>query len=195
MQIPVEIAFHQIESSEWVKQEIEARVARLEQIYPQLITARIRVEKMAHSSGSKAPPIVRIELSVPRHKDIIVAHEPERLTKKFQNPSMRQALNESFGIAERQLIAFKEKQQGRTKTHPHDTSRQLAAKVAELHPDEDYGFLMTAAGGLIYFHRNSLMSGNFDNLKRGDSVHYVEEAGDTGPTASKVRPAAAAALS
>lgn len=45
----------------------------------------------------------------------------------------------------------------------------------------------TAEGGLLYFHRNSLLSGDFDKLRRGDEVHYVEDAGDTGPTASKVR--------
>ncbi|GGE34774.1 hypothetical protein GCM10007276_10310 [Agaricicola taiwanensis] len=195
MQIPIEIAFHQIESSEWVKKEIEARVARLEEIYPRLITARVRIDKMAHSSGSATPPVVRIELSVPGHKDIVVAHEPDHLTKKYQNPDMRQALNESFSIAERRLLDFKQKQQGRTKTHVNDTSSQLLAQVAEMHPEEDYGFLMTSSGALLYFHRNSLLGGNFEDLKRGDSVHYVEEDGDTGPTASKVRPAAGASPS
>jgi hypothetical protein len=29
--------------------------------------------------------------------------------------------------------------------------------------------------------------GYFDDLCRGDAVSYVEQAGDTGPTASKVR--------
>jgi ribosome-associated translation inhibitor RaiA/cold shock CspA family protein len=191
MQIPLEIAFHQIQSSEWVKEEIEARVARLEEIYPRLITARVRVDKMAHSSGTATPAVVRIELSVPGHKDIVVAHEPDHLAKKYQNPDLKQALQESFSIAERRLIAFKEKQQGRTKTHTNDTSQQLLAQVAELNTEQRHGFLMTTSGSLLHFHENSLLSGNFDDLKRGDSVHYIEEDGDTGPTASKVRPAAA----
>jgi cold shock CspA family protein len=46
---------------------------------------------------------------------------------------------------------------------------------------------MTKEGGLLYFHRNSMLSGNFDELRRGDEVHYVEDTGDTGPVASKVR--------
>jgi cold shock CspA family protein len=46
---------------------------------------------------------------------------------------------------------------------------------------------MTKEGGLLYFHRNSVLTGNFDGLRRGDDVTYVEEMGDTGPTASKVR--------
>jgi cold shock CspA family protein len=32
-----------------------------------------------------------------------------------------------------------------------------------------------------------LLIGDFDDLRRGDQVSYVEEMGDTGPVASKVR--------
>jgi len=32
-----------------------------------------------------------------------------------------------------------------------------------------------------------VLCGDFDALKRGDELHYVEDVGDTGPIASKVR--------
>jgi len=32
-----------------------------------------------------------------------------------------------------------------------------------------------------------MLSGDFDRLTRGEEVSYVEEVGDTGPIASKVR--------
>jgi folate-dependent phosphoribosylglycinamide formyltransferase PurN len=32
-----------------------------------------------------------------------------------------------------------------------------------------------------------MLSGDFDSLRRGSAVHYVEEVGDTGPIATKVR--------
>jgi len=31
------------------------------------------------------------------------------------------------------------------------------------------------------------LSGDFDNLERGDDVYYNEDVGDTGPIATKVR--------
>jgi hypothetical protein len=31
------------------------------------------------------------------------------------------------------------------------------------------------------------LSGNFDDLRRGHEVYYIEDMGDTGPVASKVR--------
>jgi hypothetical protein len=43
----------------------------------------------------------------------------------------------------------------------------------------------------LYFHRNSLLSGHFDSLTRGDELYYVEDVGDTGPIATKVRVKAA----
>jgi cold shock CspA family protein len=45
---------------------------------------------------------------------------------------------------------------------------------------------------MLYFHRNSVLNGDFAQLRRGTEVHYIEAMGDTGPTASKVRVKAAA---
>jgi len=46
---------------------------------------------------------------------------------------------------------------------------------------------VTSEGKLLYFHRNSVLAGDFDSLSRGDDVYYVEGVGDTGPIATKVR--------
>jgi cold shock CspA family protein len=69
----------------------------------------------------------------------------------------------------------------------HDAESQSLGQVAELTPEEDFGFLLTKEGSLLYFHRNSVLSGDFDRLSRGDQVHYNEAVGDTGPIATKVR--------
>jgi cold shock CspA family protein len=69
----------------------------------------------------------------------------------------------------------------------HEAASEFRGQVAELTPGEDFGFLMTKEGALLYFHRNSMLSGDFDRLHRGDDVSYVEAMGDNGPTASKVR--------
>jgi cold shock CspA family protein len=69
----------------------------------------------------------------------------------------------------------------------HEAANEFRGQIAELKPEEDFGYVMTKEGGLLYFHRNSVLTGDFDRLKRGDDVTYVEGEGDTGPTASKVR--------
>lgn len=187
MQIPVEIAFHNIQHSDWAEEAIREKIARLEKLFDRLVTCRVRVEKRASNANNSIPPVVRIEIGVPGHKDLIVSHEPEHLQQKFSDPDMRIAINEAFRIAERQLLDFKEQLKGKTKAPFSDAQNQFLGQVAELAPERDHGFLLTKEGGLLYFHRNSLLTGDFDALKRGDRVHYVEDHGDTGPTAVKVR--------
>jgi len=69
----------------------------------------------------------------------------------------------------------------------HEASNEFRGQVAELNIEANFGYVMTKEGGLLYFHRNSVLVGDFDSLQRGDDVTYVEGEGDTGPTASKVR--------
>ena len=149
MQIPVEISFRNIEASAAAENDIRGHVERLERVYGRMTTCRVRVDQRNQNQNGTIPPVVHIEISLPGHKDIVVAHEPEHLR--------------------------------------HEAASEFRGQVAELTPGEDFGFLMNKEGGLLYFHRNSLLSGDFDRLHRGDEVSYVEEMGDNGPQASKVR--------
>jgi cold shock CspA family protein/ribosome-associated translation inhibitor RaiA len=187
MQVPLELAFHNIESSDWAESEIRARVADLERIYDRLVSCRVRVDQRANNSNGTIPPVVHIELGIPGRKDLVVSHEPDHLQRKFQRPDLSNAINEAFRIAERRLLDLKEQRDGRTKEAHHDAPNQALGQVAEIDPSGDFGFLLTREGGMLYFHRNSVLSGDFEELRRGDEVYYVEDMGDTGPVASKVR--------
>ena len=85
------------------------------------------------------------------------------------------------------LGKFKDKRSDHVAEGTHEAANEFHGQIAEMTPEKDFGFVMTKEGGLLYFHRNSVISGDFGRLKRGDEVTYVEEMGDTGPTASKVR--------
>ncbi len=188
MQIPVEIAFHNLPSSKEAEAAIRDHIDRLERIFGRMTTCRVRVDQRNQNSGGTIPPVVHIEISVPGRKDIVVAHEPDHLQRKFQAPDLHNAINEAFRIAERRLSKYKDKLTDHgTAAMAHEASNEFRGQVAELTPQEDFGFLMTKEGGLLYFHRNSVLAGDFDRMHRGDEVSYVESMGDTGPTASKVR--------
>jgi ribosome-associated translation inhibitor RaiA/cold shock CspA family protein len=187
MQVPLEIAFHNTESSEWAESEFRSRVAELEEIYGRLISCRVRVDQRAENRAGTIPPVVRIELGIHGHKDLVVSHEPEHLLRKYQHPDLRNAIHEAFRIAQRRLRDLKEQRESRTKEPRHDSENQSLGHVVELTPDADHGFLLTKEGGLLYFHRNAVLIGDFDRLDRGDEVYYVEDLGDTGPIAAKVR--------
>jgi ribosome-associated translation inhibitor RaiA/cold shock CspA family protein len=187
LQVPLEIAFHNIESSPRAEQEIRARVADLERLYDRLVSCRVRIDQRAKDRTGTIPPVVHIELGIPGRSDLVVSHEPEHLLRKYRHPDLHKAINEAFRIAERQLLDLKEQRDGRTKVGGHDAENQFLGQIAEITPEQDFGFLMTKEGGLLYFHRNALLIGDFDALERGDQVYYNEDVGDTGPIATKVR--------
>jgi ribosome-associated translation inhibitor RaiA/cold shock CspA family protein len=187
MQVPLEVAFHNIDSSDWAETEIRERVADLEKIYNRLTSCRVHVEQRAKNSSGTIPPVVHIELGLPGRPDVVVSHEPDHLMRKYQRPDLHKAINEAFRIAERRLLDIKEQREGRTKMAHHDAPNQALGQIAETDPGGEFGFLLTQEGGLLYFHRNAMLSGNFDDLRRGHEVYYVQGMGDTGPIASKVR--------
>src|SRR2546427_5255166 len=168
LQVPLEIAFHNIESSPWAEREIRARVADLEKLYDRLVSCRVRIDQRAKDLTGTIPPVVHIELGIPGRADIVVSHEPEHLLRKYQHPDLHKAITEAFRIAERQLLELKEERIDRSKAVARDAQTQSLGQVAEITPERDFGFLITKEGGLLYFPRNSLRSGNFDGLQCGD---------------------------
>ena len=125
MQAPIEIAFHNIEKADWAENAIRDHVARLEQMFDRLTTCRVRVDQRANNANNTIPPVVRIELSVPGHRDIVVAHEPDRLQRKFQAPDLHNAINEAFRIAERQLTQYKDQLNDRAAAGAHEAAHEM----------------------------------------------------------------------
>src|SRR3954465_5742727 len=148
MQIQAEIAFHNLEKVDWAEDQILDHIERLEGIYDRLITCRVRVDQTNDNTNHTIPPVVRIEISVPGHKDIVVAHEPDHLQRKFQAPDLKNAINEAFRIAEDRLTRYKDQLTDRTAPATHEAANELLGQVAELTPGEDFGFLLTASGSL-----------------------------------------------
>ena len=62
------------------------------------------------------------------------------------------------------------------------------AHFLRIYPDQGFGFLETADGREVYFHRSSVLNGGFDRLAIGTEVRFAEEPGEKGPQASTVQP-------
>lgn len=186
MQVPLEISYRNIDKSQAAEKIIRAHVAELEEIYDRITSCHVRVDRRADNANHSIPPVVRIELEIPGRKNLVVAHEPDHLQRKYQSPDLNNAINEAFRIAERQLQALKETRKSNGSVQAEGGEERFLGQVAEIYPLQDYGYLLGKEGALLYFHRNAILSGDFDYLVRGVEVHYVEEDGDTGPLAKKV---------
>lgn len=181
MQTPLNIAFHNTPSDPNVETEIRERVEKLERLFDGLIGCRVAVEALhqQHKTGNVFD--VHIEMVVPGG-ELVVSRQPKKAKEKYANPDVHTSIRDAFQAAERQLKDYKAQLRGDVKAH----AAEIPGQVARIVPEEDHGFIMTGSGTMLYFHRNSVMDNDFDNLRVGEAVNYVEAVGDTGPTASKV---------
>jgi cold shock CspA family protein len=90
-------------------------------------------------------------------------------------------------MAERQLKELTRRQRESEKSKTNDSAQDTIALVTKLFPEQDYGFLKTLDGQDVYFHRNSVLHGDFDRLELGTGVRYVAQEDDQGLRASTVQ--------
>jgi cold shock CspA family protein/ribosome-associated translation inhibitor RaiA len=185
MQRPLEISFHNLAPSAAVESAIRKHVAKLERRYGRLTACRVAVEAphRQHRTGNVYE--VHVSMAVPG-RELTVSHEPHKAHERYAHADVYVSVREAFDAAERQLQSFKETLLERDKVVGAN-ALALRGEVALIEPGADYGFILTNTGTQLYFHRDSVTDGDFATLKPGDAVHYVEEQGDAGPVAAKVR--------
>ncbi|MDQ2801900.1 MAG: HPF/RaiA family ribosome-associated protein [Pseudomonadota bacterium] len=183
MERPLEIAFHNMDRSAALEALIREQVDKLDRRYGRLIGCRVSLEALhrQHQSGNICE--CHIVLSIPG-RDLAVSHGPHHAKENHANPDVRVSIRAAFAAAERQLKEHKDKL--RVDTSPPSGSA-LAGQVTQLLPGEDHAFILTNTGSQLYFHRDSVSNARFEDLKPGQLVHYVEEQGDGGPVATKIR--------
>jgi cold shock CspA family protein len=180
MQEPLQISFHNMESSDTLERRVREHWAKVERHYDGIISARIVIEA-PHKQPHKSSLAISISIGVPG-RDIVVKRE-QRLHESDDHATW--VVNEAFQIAERQLEDYAQKQRRDVKAH--EGEREYA-RIARLYPDQDYGFIETRDQLNIYFHRDVLRDVEFDDLEEGSEVLYTlaPDEGPMGPMASSV---------
>jgi ribosome-associated translation inhibitor RaiA/cold shock CspA family protein len=161
-----------------VDARIRTLAAKLERYCDQITRCRVTVEQTHkhHQHGNHYR--VRVDVTVP-DQALVAAREP---SEHHAHVDVYVALRDAFDAMRRQLQDYRRRQRGEVKIHQQAPS----GYIAELFPAKDFGRIATDTGRLLYFHRNSLANGAFDQLTTGDEVRFHEEQGDEGPQASAV---------
>ena len=184
MDRPLDIAFHNMMPSASLEALIRERAEKLEKHYGRLVGCRVSVGALHRQHRTGNTYECHIVLSMPGRGDLAVSHRPRRARQNYAHPDIRVSIREAFNAAERQLEDHKD--QLRTDTTPPSSSA-LAGEVMLIEPGADHGFILTSTGSQLYFHRDSVTNARFEDLRPGQPVHYVEEPGDAGPVATKIR--------
>lgn len=197
MNAPLQITFRNMEPSPMVEQWVREEAEKLETFYSSIMGLRVAVE-IPHRHRVKGNTYhVRIDLTVPQG-ELVINRQPnprnqarrtgqgtvtKRLEMATPHKNLRLAIDDAFRIAGRRLQDFARRQSGNVKAHESSPR----AQVTRILPGEGYGFLTTADGREIYFHKQSVLNGGFARLRVGSPVTFVEEQGEKGAQASTVR--------
>jgi ribosome-associated translation inhibitor RaiA len=114
MQVPLQIAFKNMDHDAAAEAEIREKAAKLEQFSDRITSCHVTVEAphTRHLQGSVYR--VRIHLALPAHQGVVVDREPE---VDQSHADLRVAIRDAFKAARRQLQDAMRQLQGAVKTH------------------------------------------------------------------------------
>lgn len=180
MQIPLVISFKGMPSSDAAEARIRREATKLDRFYDRITSCQVTIEEPHRHRNQGRLFAVRIHLTLPHDKDLVVRRAPDQ-RQAHEDPYV--AIRDAFDAARRQLQDRVRIRRGEVKAHEAPPQ----GRVARLVPDEGYGFIETAEGVEIYFHRNSVVNAAFETLAPGMEVRFAEEMGEKGPQASTVQ--------
>jgi cold shock CspA family protein/ribosome-associated translation inhibitor RaiA len=151
--------------------EIREKAAALDTYYNRITGCDVTIEAPVDHHRKGGPFNVRIRLTVPGK---------ELMTNRQSEVGLAAAIREAFDAMRRQLEDYVREHRGDVKAHEEPPQARVSKLLG------DYGFLETADGREIYFHRNSVLNDGFEKLRVGNHVRFVEEEGNQGPQASTV---------
>jgi cold shock CspA family protein len=179
MQIPLKIAYHDVEESKRVDDLIAGHAGKLEQFYDRITSCRVTVTAPGRVRNEGTIYSVRIDLTVPG-REIVVNRQHG---KDARHKDIEFAVNDAFHAARRMLEDHVRESRHKVKRHetpPH-------GRVSKFFPDDGYGFIETSDGREVYFSEKSVLAEGA-RIAVGEEVRFVEEAGEKGPNATSVRP-------
>jgi cold shock CspA family protein len=180
METPAQISYEGFKAPERVRERVTQGIAHLETLFGRITACRVAVKAPGHRHRKGGLFEVHIHLTLPDGREVVATRNPPA---DHAHEDILVAIRDAFRAAERRLQDEAREMRGRVKAHAYGPF----ATVRSLFPEHDYGFLESADGNEIYFHRNSVLGDAFDSLEIGDRVAFVEEEGEKGPQASTVR--------
>lgn len=173
MKIPLQVTFRNMPHSDAIEAKINEKAAKLDKYYDKIMSCRIVVEESQRRQHQGKLFSVHIDITSPG-KELAVTRE--------ENEDPYVALRDAFNTAARRLEEHARRKRGEVKTHEIPPT----GRIVRIFPEQSYGFIITPDRSEIYFHRNSVLNDDFNSLKFGTEVSFVEEQGEKGPQAARV---------
>jgi cold shock CspA family protein/ribosome-associated translation inhibitor RaiA len=181
MQVPLQVTFEHVSHSDAIEAAVRKEALRLETFHARITSMRVVIGRPQHRHHKGDTYSIRVHVTLPGGKHVDVTRDPAA-TGRHEDAHV--TIRDAFDAAGRQLQDHIRRLEGEVKAHqppPHGI-------VASLDPAHDHGFIAASDGREVYFHRNSVMGANLEDLQVGQEVRFSEAIGDKGPQATSVRP-------
>lgn len=176
MQLPLQITIRDFPASAVLEGHITRKAEKLNRIYHRIISCRIVVElEQKHQHQGKIYN-VRIDITVPGDEFPVT---------KISDENVYVAVRDAFAVARRRLKEYAELEKGDGESG-HFLKVPSHGTISRIFSDQGYGFIETENGDEVYFH-HSVVKPAFGRLTIGTAVNFLEEMGEKGPQASRVR--------
>lgn len=181
MEVPlVQVTYRDMEPTPGMEAAIQDKVDHLLRYHDRIQRCHVVVEA-PHQSPAQNPKSFRVlfDITVPG-KELAVSKDPQ---DKPEHRDFYVALKDAYEAAKKQLAVERGKRRGDTKVHdvpPHGI-------VSKMFPGDEHGFVYMPDGTEVYFHKNAVIEGEWEDLEVGDEVRVVVQDGIEGPQASTVK--------
>jgi cold shock CspA family protein len=173
---PFEIAYEDVQPTPATERHVLRGVARLERVSPDLMSAHVTLaaHNRRHVTGNLYDVGIRLTRPGP---DVVISRTPPQHS---EDEDLVLAIGEAFEAARRKLVELRQIERGEVKSH----EEMPRGEVTDVFPD--HGFLRDSDGRIVYFHRNAVTEGAWDDVEVGDEVRFRDELGAEGPQATTV---------
>jgi len=181
MQVPVEITWQNMDPARHVEARVNQRVERLEKFFGRITSCRVTVAAPHQRRRQGDRYEVRLAVAVPGG-EMTIDRRPGDDAAHFD---VLVAVRDAFDAMEHKLRRWKDQHSGR----PEAMAEPLRGRIADIETEAGFGHIVATDGRMVYFHRNSVVTGDFDKMKKDDPVELVVDPGEDaeGPHASTVR--------
>jgi cold shock CspA family protein len=180
METPLQLDFQGMEPNETVRSSVTRHLAMLEERFGRVTACRVAIRGPGEHHRTGGLYEVGIRLVLPNGKEVNIGRTPPA---DERHGDLIFALNDAFKRARRRLQDQARRMQGQVKARVGPP----IGTITRFDSDGGFGFLETADGREIYFHRNSVLDADPDHLSAGMRVTFAEEMGEKGPQASTVK--------
>jgi ribosome-associated translation inhibitor RaiA len=185
LQLPLDIAFHGMDSSDHLRHQVLKQARKLERFAKHITGVRVVLEAQ-HKQTSKSALHVKVEVSVPGK--MLVGQKEGRPHESLQHADIYSVITEAFEVAHRRVEEYIDKHFDHHHKQQHPAAGQPRGTVTRVDTERGHGMLETETGQSLFFQDMAVKGGTLADLEPGMEVTYAlaEAEGAYGPEAREV---------